>query len=271
MAVDAFKDKQFSPVYHKFILPSSSEVMNIIVTYLKKKKGLPLDLAVDVGCGTGRYTVLLAIYFRKVLGCDISDSQIHFAQKYSAKDNVTYMVAAAEKMPLQDASVDLVTAGLAVHWFDSNEFYNEAIRVLTKNGCLAFHAFNPYVEIDYKDVSQDLTDVITWGLDTFKMCGGKEIKNYLESQYQRIYEAVPLEDKEWITDIPVQTSMSMEGLLGFLQAVCWFQIMKEKDPEGSKHFLSLLEKRFRDILGEDADFALLNVKQKCFCVLACKH
>ncbi|PIO15106.1 hypothetical protein AB205_0152960, partial [Aquarana catesbeiana] len=50
----------------------------------------PYGFAVDVGCGTGQNTRILAPYFKKVLGIDISEAQAEEAKKATVSPNVTY-------------------------------------------------------------------------------------------------------------------------------------------------------------------------------------
>ena len=49
-----------------------------------------LDVAVDVGCGSGQSTQILSPYFDSVFGLDISKSQIDEAIKKETLKNVQY-------------------------------------------------------------------------------------------------------------------------------------------------------------------------------------
>ncbi|KAM3916535.1 uncharacterized protein RB166_015773 [Leptodactylus fuscus] len=273
MAAQLFKKTAYSSVYQKYMIPVSNEIMNLVLSYVKDKtNGQPLEMAVDVGCGYGRYTLPLAPHFKKVLGTDHSESQINLAKQYSSANNVSYMVAAAEKLPLEDASVDLVTAALAAHWFTVDKFAHEAVRVLKTKGCFAAHAFYPTNEVEYKDLSHDLNVVMSEVWDTlFQYNVNAEAVGHPLCQYKTIYEAIPLQDKEWITDIPVKIEMSIHEIIGFIQLLVMFQILIEKDMKKTEQFLIQMEKRFREILGEEADSARLTAHFKHFCVLACKH
>ncbi|KAM3916525.1 putative methyltransferase isoform 2-T2 [Leptodactylus fuscus] len=271
MAVQLFKKLTYSSVYQKYMFPVSGEIMNLVLSYVKEKtNGRPLEMAVDVGCGTGRYTLPLAPHFKKVLGIDISGSQINVAKQYCPAKNVSYMVAPAEKLPLRTASVDLVNAGLAAHWFTVDKFASEAVRVLKTKGCLALHAFYPATEIEYKDLSHDLSLVMSEVWNTLFQYNAKKIEHML-CQYKTIYQAIPLQDKEWIKDIPVKTEMSISEIIGLIQSVVMFQTFKEKDMKKAEQFLIQTENRFREILGEEADSVRLTAYFKHYCVLACKH
>ncbi|XP_075463363.1 uncharacterized protein LOC142498793 isoform X2 [Ascaphus truei] len=159
------------------------------------QKGKPFELAVDVGCGTGRYTRPLAVHFEKVIGIDLSESQINEARRSTSEENVLYHTSSAEEMPLKDASVDLVFAGLAAHWFILDKFMQEAARVLKPGGCLALHAFHLKFEIQYQDVSETLTAIITETMNVLFKYGDKS-NDVMMNQYRELFEAVPFADKQ---------------------------------------------------------------------------
>lgn len=54
------------------------------------QKDPPFELAVDVGCGSGQGTVLLAKHFTSVVGTDISPAQMEMALQHSKEPNITY-------------------------------------------------------------------------------------------------------------------------------------------------------------------------------------
>jgi SAM-dependent methyltransferase len=92
------------------------------------------DVALDVGCGTGQLSVLLAERFAHVIATDASAQQI---EKAAAHERVEYRVAPAEHSSLPEHSVDLITAAQAAHWFDRPAFYAEARRVGRPGAILA--------------------------------------------------------------------------------------------------------------------------------------
>ncbi|XP_066433449.1 putative methyltransferase DDB_G0268948 isoform X2 [Eleutherodactylus coqui] len=201
MASQVFKNKTFSSVYHKYMIPISKETLNMVLSFVQgKRNGQPLEMAVDVGCGTGRYTIPLAPHFKKVLGIDFSKAQINLANQYNLLDNVSYMVAPAEKLPIENDSVDLLNAGLAAHFFRVDEFASEAVRVLKKKGCLAVHGLYPACDIEYKDLSHDLTVVMSEVWKILYQHADKS-KDHLLCQYESIYEVIPLKDKQLFQDI----------------------------------------------------------------------
>lgn len=95
-------------------------------------------LALDVGCGNGQLTRLLADHFAAVVGIDPSADQIANAV---AHGRIRYQCATAERLPLADHSVSLVTAAQAAHWFDLPAFYDEVRRVAVAGGILALVSY----------------------------------------------------------------------------------------------------------------------------------
>lgn len=95
-------------------------------------------LAVDVGCGNGQLTQLLAPCFDKVVGLDPSADQIANAVP---NERIDYRCAPAEQLPLPDASASLITAAQAAHWFDLPAFYAEVRRIAVPGAILALVSY----------------------------------------------------------------------------------------------------------------------------------
>jgi ubiquinone/menaquinone biosynthesis C-methylase UbiE len=88
----------------------------------------------DCATGSGQAAVALARSFDHVVASDVSAAQVRQA---TAHPRVTYHVATAEAPGLAAASFQLVTVAQALHWFDLDRFYSEAMRVLVPGGLLA--------------------------------------------------------------------------------------------------------------------------------------
>jgi SAM-dependent methyltransferase len=92
------------------------------------------NLALDVGCGTGQLSILLAERFDKVVATDASAAQI---EKAAPHKNVVYRTALAENSGVENSSVDLITVAQAAHWLDLEKFYTEVRRIAKRNGIIA--------------------------------------------------------------------------------------------------------------------------------------
>lgn len=91
-------------------------------------------LAWDCATGNGQAAVALAAHFDRVIATDASRAQVDAA---IAHPGVSYRVATAENSGLDADTVDLVTVGQALHWFDIPRFFAEASRVLVPGGSVA--------------------------------------------------------------------------------------------------------------------------------------
>ena len=98
--------------------------------------GIPAGTAVDVACGTGLSTRGLAEVGFAAVGVDVVPAMVARAR---ADTGLPYAVAAAEALPFAAGSVDLVTVGSGVHWFDQDRFAAEAARVLRPDGALLLY------------------------------------------------------------------------------------------------------------------------------------
>ena len=91
-------------------------------------------VAWDCATGSGQAALGIAEHFARVVATDASAAQLTHARPHP---RVEYRVAPAEASGLEAASVDLITVAQALHWFDLDAFYAEAVRVLVPGGVLA--------------------------------------------------------------------------------------------------------------------------------------
>ncbi len=91
------------------------------------------QLAWDCATGNGQVATGLASNFDRVIATDASAEQIAHA---FPREHIDYRVEPAEATSLDAASVDLITVGQALHWFDLDRFYAEARRVLRPGGVI---------------------------------------------------------------------------------------------------------------------------------------
>ncbi len=77
------------------------------------------DLAVDLGCGGGKYTLGLAKKYKNVIGVDFSKNMLKVFDRSAKRfQNVSSIKADVAKLPFDDGSVDLVIAMGLTEFFD---------------------------------------------------------------------------------------------------------------------------------------------------------
>jgi SAM-dependent methyltransferase len=99
---------------------------------------LPLDAdaaVLDLGAGTGKLTRVLAGRYRDVIAVEPLAKMRAMLER--VVPGVTALPGSAERIPLDDGSVDGVLAAQAFHWFDQRLALPEIARVLRPGGVFA--------------------------------------------------------------------------------------------------------------------------------------
>ena len=131
--------RKFRPVYPKSLLYNISTKLDEL--------DIHRNSALDIACGSGQLTIALAqtvsessksdinrsqygLGFNHVYGIDTSRVQLNNAITHN---NIEYKYANAEKLDdINDDSIDLVTIGQALHWFNIDNILKESQRILKK-------------------------------------------------------------------------------------------------------------------------------------------
>lgn len=94
-------------------------------------------IVLDIACGEGYGTNLIANVASKVIGVDIDLSTINSASFKYKKDNLTFKAGSTSKIPLGDNSVDVVVSFETIEHHDAHlEMIKEIKRVLREDGIL---------------------------------------------------------------------------------------------------------------------------------------
>jgi SAM-dependent methyltransferase len=113
-------------VYAKYRPAYPAALFDFILSHAKGR-----EAAWDCATGNGQTAKELSPHFKKVLATDISRKQLDNA---IAAENIFYSVQPAEQTGFAENSIDLITVSQALHWFNFEKFYKEAVRV-SKPGC----------------------------------------------------------------------------------------------------------------------------------------
>ena len=96
--------------YAKFRPDYPQDLYNLI---LAPSKPTERRLAIDVATGSGQAARGLSAHFERVVALDLDPEQLQHA---SSTPNVTFKVAAAEKLGVEDSCADLVAVAAGLHW-----------------------------------------------------------------------------------------------------------------------------------------------------------
>ncbi|MHB8104069.1 MAG: class I SAM-dependent methyltransferase [Dehalococcoidales bacterium] len=134
-------EQHFSTVAEQYrnLRKTDTEPIDIIVN---KLKDLPHIEAADVGCGAGRYDLLLYknLGNKLKLNClDANQEMLKQLEDYLSThgiNNFTPIRSIAENLPFPDNSLDCVCTFNAVHHFNLQRFLSESARILKRGGYL---------------------------------------------------------------------------------------------------------------------------------------
>jgi ubiquinone/menaquinone biosynthesis C-methylase UbiE len=210
-------------------------VLSAVKQYIQEKGPCAGDktFALDAACGSGQSSVPLAEEFDSVLGLDISPEQIRQANLSSHPSNISFKVGSADKLPVEDESVDVVFCCMALHWMNRDKFFSEVQRVLKKNGVLAIVGYKDAGAETPVELSSELRDKFMDAQAQFV----KDIYPFFDpavelclKEYREVHPLPGFQDPKYISSgltgdrrIPVQNQF--ENML----TTSAYQIMKSKD------------------------------------------
>lgn len=229
------------------------ELVHRIISYLKEKIPPPFTNAVDVGCGSGQSTQVLAPFFKSVVGVDNSESQITHAVQKNTFQHITYKVGSSDYLDFEENSVQLVTAGQCVHWFDIPKFFTQVDKVLHPGGVLALYCYNVpqprYRNIDLNDCVNKFFFTTMWDYIL--------PKTVMVDQYS--YDCEPLRKFPFSSQNSLMEKFSLEvkdssvsALVGYISTRSSYQNFKQiKGDELAEQVLSDLRNELMEMTGSD--------------------
>lgn len=245
-----FANKQLANTYIKFRPAPPPSLIEAVVKYVNEGRrkaggGDAARVCVDMGCGSGQNTAILAPHFAEVVGVDVSQPQLDLAgQTYRDVANVSFRVGSAEAIPFEAASVDLVTCCASAHWFNFDTFYQEVDRVLHPGGVLACYSYIGCTPI-CRGVSLRETFKALWHeLDAYWTRGHDHLWNEYASLPQLYPNDVHIGSGEG--GFTVEFEGTMDGVVGYMAS--WSAADKMKQAEGVEAAAAFLKEGKKRLL-----------------------
>ena len=141
------------------------EIGRRLLAHLEFTKITPAKI-LDVGCGTGFFTRLLAEKYQKsdIYAADLSESMVRHTKnahprRWPWQRKYHHAVSDAVALPFKDGSFDLVTSNLAMQWVpEPQAMMKEMRRVLAPGGLLLFSTFGRRTLIELKQTLAEVSD-----------------------------------------------------------------------------------------------------------------
>jgi ubiquinone/menaquinone biosynthesis C-methylase UbiE len=196
----------FSKIAKKYrkLRTTDSEPLSIIADKLKDLNHVE---AVDVGCGAGRYDLLLYKYLGEKLNLtclDANEEMLASLSEYLAQHDISNFSAkrsTAETMPFNDSSLDCAFTFNAVHHFDLPRFLAESARVIKSGG---------YLFIYTRLREQNERNI--WGKH-FPLFNEKETRLYTLDIMKQSVEVVPFMHMESVVFFAYNRISALEQLM----------------------------------------------------------
>ena len=203
-----------------------------VLAQLREWCGLRADWVVaDVGAGTGMLAEVFLENGNRVIAIEPNEEMRVACERLRERwQGLEVVDATAEATGLVDASVEMVAAGRAFHWFDTQRALAEFRRVLKPGGWVALvSAGRAYVEteqaLDFERV------LVEFGTDHSYARSTYRVHDKLEELFVDLHKA----------EIPGEQRMDWETLRGFAQSV---SVVPQRGTPGFEMFEVELRKHF---------------------------
>jgi len=112
------------------------EIEHLHRYFLARDAARGLDV-LDIACGEGYGSALLAQVARSVVGVDVSDEAIAFARDAYRRENLRFLMGDGREIPVPDVSIDVVVSFETLeHLYEQDSLIAEFRRVLRPGGLL---------------------------------------------------------------------------------------------------------------------------------------
>ena len=175
------------------LAPSNGEIREMPRTTNREIAGTLLarkgKCVLDIGCGDGKFTGVLATLFERVEGLDVNERKIEAAQKAAdaAGLAIKFRAGSGEALPHPDRSIDVVVFSNSLHHMaDMDGALREAARVLVPGGLI--YVMEPVAAGNYFEATRLVNDETVVRTDAYRAIG-RVLQNHFVPVAEIIYRA----------------------------------------------------------------------------------
>jgi len=154
-----------------------------LVNYLKSGT---FSKILELGCGTGNYTLLLRKEFAgaRIKALDISEEMVSVAQHKLKDKDIEFMVADAEKI-IPDQDFDLITSNACFQWLnDPAKALRGYVKSLHRGGIVYFSIFGPHTFCELNTVLKSVLEGSR--LDSDYFCNRNRLRVMLRDNFKSV-------------------------------------------------------------------------------------
>jgi ubiquinone/menaquinone biosynthesis C-methylase UbiE len=221
MAKDLFSEQ--ASIYAQYRPTYPDELFDYITSFVPEK-----ETAWDCATGNGQAAIKLSPHFNKVIATDISEAQLN---KAMPRENITYLVAPAERTPFPDNSFDLVTVATAYHWLNWKLFREEVSRVAKEGAVIAAWTYYNLLTDD-----KSLADLYAHFYKNIIHPYWDYERRYVDERYETVeFDYEPLPTRPFHTEL----QWTRQQFRGYLES--WSGVQRYKEANNTSP-LALIEK-----------------------------
>lgn len=242
-----FSNRHQAEVYAQFRPAYPPELYSEVYSFANL---LSCETALDVATGSGQAAVELAKTFKKVYAIDPSKEQL--AQAVTSP-NIVYSVGTAEALGFAPSSIDLITVGNALHWFDLKAFYSECRRILRPHGCLAAWCYGLFDVPSYPKAHAALIQLHTEKLGQY----WDERRKLVDSGYVDMEPSFPSEFKNVIRKtLTMESNSTLREVVGYVSSWSSYATFKRVHGNSLVDPVVEFERELKNAVGVEHDSVL---------------
>lgn len=195
--------KYFNHISSNYDRVRGKEIFNSLLKTVKLFHIKDNDWILDVGTGTGLFSVLLAEHGFRIIGIDRNPQMLAKAISKDINNDCHFkgVLGSAEQLPFPSETFYLVISTNAIHHFDLYQHLKEVSRVLKTGG--HYIIFSRFREQNVRSI---------WGQD-FPMFADKETRLYNPDDFRLLKHYFPELELESIEELTFEIPFSADRLI----------------------------------------------------------